>query len=77
MKDKHTLIGLDLLRALANEGFKIFSLDNARKYASKVGIKPSYLIEALVHLTKQGWINRLKRGLYAFSPTSGFSLPPP
>lgn len=39
----------------------------ARGLSPEVGLKPSYLREALYHLRRTGWIVPLRRGLYAVS----------
>lgn len=72
---KSTLVGLNLLKHLANEGLKIFSLSQAREFAKTSGINPNYIPEALHHLLVGGWLIRLKKGTYAFSQQSGFNFP--
>lgn len=62
-------VGVELIRVLASEGDRIFSTDRARELAPRVGLKGSYLCEALHHLRRNGWIVSLRRGLYALSPT--------
>lgn len=76
MKNKHTILGIELLRALAHEGYRIFSLQDAKTYAKKIGMKETYVVEAIHLLNKEKWIQRLKRGLYAFSFESGFQSYP-
>jgi predicted transcriptional regulator of viral defense system len=66
---KRSQVGIELVRVLASEGDRIFSTDRARELAPKVGLKGSYLIEALHHLRLNGWIVALRRGLYALTPT--------
>jgi len=66
-KVKKTQIGVDLVRVLAAEGDRIFSIDRARELSTRVGLKDSYLLEALHHLRRNGWIVSLRRGLYALS----------
>jgi predicted transcriptional regulator of viral defense system len=66
-RPKRSDAGIDLVRRLASEGLKIFSLDQARKGAPHVALRQAYVAEALHHLERQGWIVRLKRGLYAVS----------
>lgn len=61
------MIGIELVRRLANEGNRIFSVRGARELGSDVGLKDSYLLEALYHLRRNGWIIPLRRGLYALS----------
>lgn len=64
---KHTRVGLELMRKLSEEGKRIFTIQDARKAASLCGISNGYVVEALHHLTNTGWIARLKRGLYSIS----------
>ena len=66
-KLKKTHIGVDLIRRIAAEGDRIFSTERARELAPEVGLKDSYLREALYHLRRNGWIVPLRRGLYALS----------
>lgn len=66
---KRSLVGIELVRLLAVEGDRIFSTARARELAPRVGLKDSYLREALYHLQRTGWIVALHRGLYALSPT--------
>ena len=66
-KLKRTQVGVEFVRLLAAEGERIFSIDRARELASHVGLKDSYLLEALHHLRRNGWIVSLRRGLYALS----------
>ena len=64
---KHTRLGLELLRKLSEEGKRIFTLQDARRVASSCNITDSYVVESLYHLSNTGWIARLKRGLYTIS----------
>ena len=64
---KRSPAGFELVQALAIEGYKIFSTEQARELASRVGIKDSYLCESLHHLQRNGWIDRIRRGLYSLS----------
>jgi predicted transcriptional regulator of viral defense system len=64
---KRSDVGLDLVRLLASEGHRIFSIDLAREFSSQVELKEPYLAEALYHLRRNGWIIPLRRGLYAIS----------
>ena len=68
-KPKQSLVGIELVRLLAYEGDRIFTTERARELAPRVGLKDSYLTEALYHLRKNDWIVSLRRGLYALSPT--------
>lgn len=68
-KNKRSDVGIELVRVLSQEGFRIFSIERAREFSSQVGIKDAYLLEALYHLRQTGWIVSLRRGLYAISPS--------
>ena len=68
-RPKRTLVGIELLRLLAREGDRVFTTGRARELAPRVGLKESYLLEALHHLHKNDWIVPLRRGLYALSST--------
>ena len=68
-KPKTSSVGVELIRALASEGERIFSTQRARELAPRVGLSDSYVVEALYHLRKNGWIVSLRRGLYAISST--------
>ena len=63
----HTTVGVELVRKLSTEGQRIFTADAAREMAPSVGLSPGYFRQALHHLSKDGWIVRLKKGLYALS----------
>ena len=61
-----------LIRALTAEGYRVFTVDQARKFSASSGVSESYLLQALHHLTNSGWLVRLYKGLYALSTdTSG------
>lgn len=66
-KPKQSLAGIELLRLLAYEGDRIFTMARARELAPQVGLNDSYLAESLYHLRRNGWIVSLRRGLYALS----------
>jgi predicted transcriptional regulator of viral defense system len=65
----HTALGVELIRKLAAAGDRIFTNDRARELAPAVGLSEGYLRQALHHLTKSGWIVRLRNGLYSISST--------
>jgi predicted transcriptional regulator of viral defense system len=67
--NQHTpaLPGLRLIRALANEGDRVFTMERARQLGPSVGLSEGYLRQALHHLTKSGWLVRLRKGLYCLS----------
>lgn len=73
---KKTLAGLEILRILASDGYRIFTHQDAVAAAIEAGVNEKYTSEALTHLKKNKWIERLKKGLYAFTPESGLSTPP-
>jgi len=64
---KHTRLGVEMVRKLSEDGKRIFTTQDARKAASFCGIADSYVLESLHHLSNTGWIVRLKRGLYVIS----------
>lgn len=59
---------LRLFRILASEGDRIFTVERAREFSSAAGLSDSYLRQALHHLTKSGWLLRLRKGLYVLAP---------
>ena len=63
----HSGRGVDLVRKLAGEGDRIFTTMRARELAPAAGLSEGYLRQALHHLTKSGWLVRLRKGLYALS----------
>lgn len=66
---KKSMVGIELVRILAAEGDKIFSIHRARELAPRAGIKDSYLCESLYHLRRNNWIAPIRRGLYSLSST--------
>jgi predicted transcriptional regulator of viral defense system len=66
-KPKQSAVGIELVRHLAGQGIRIFSTAQARACAPRVGLKDDYLLEALHHLHRNGWIVPLRRGLYALA----------
>jgi len=63
----HSGPGVELVRRLAAEGDRIFTLARARELAPGVRLSNGYLRQALHHLTKSEWVVRLRKGLYAIS----------
>lgn len=61
--------GITLVRLLAAEGDRVFTIDRARELAGAAGLSESYLSQALHHLTRSGWLVRLRKGLYALAPS--------
>ena len=68
-KPKQSLVGIELVRILAYEGYRIFTTDQAKELAPRVGLKDAYVTESLFHLRRNGWIVSLRRGLHAVSST--------
>lgn len=68
-KLKQSLVGIELVRLLAYEGHRIFTTDQAKRLAPRVGLKDTYVAESLYHLRRNGWIVSLRRGLHALSST--------
>jgi predicted transcriptional regulator of viral defense system len=66
-KRKRSQVGVELVRLLAAEGERMFTTDRGRELCGRVGLRESYLWEALHHLRRNGWIISLRRGLYALS----------
>ena len=63
----NTTPSLRLVQKLASEGFRIFTTEDVRKMASEVGLSKGYVLQALHHLVRTGWLVRLRNGLYALS----------
>jgi predicted transcriptional regulator of viral defense system len=63
----YTRSGVELVRRLSAEGERIFTAKRARELAPSLGLSKNYLRQALHHLTKAGWVIRLRKGLYALS----------
>ncbi len=59
--------GNRLLMALAEEGRIIFTTSDARRLARRAGIPESYTTNLLMLMVRNGWISRLRRGLYSRS----------
>jgi predicted transcriptional regulator of viral defense system len=66
-KQKRSAVGVDLVRLLARQHNRMFTTRQARELAPRVGLKEDYLLEALHHLRRNGWIVQLRRGLYALT----------
>ncbi|MCC6393424.1 MAG: type IV toxin-antitoxin system AbiEi family antitoxin domain-containing protein [Bryobacterales bacterium] len=64
---KSSQVGIELVRLLVSEGFRVFTIEDARNLSARVGLKDTYLWEALHHLRQNGWIISLRRGLYAIA----------
>ena len=64
---KKSQVGVELVRLLAAEGDRVFTVGRARELSPRAGVNDSYLWEALHHLGRNGWIVSLRRWLYALS----------
>ena len=58
---------LQLVQRLAAEGVRTFSTEDAREIAREVGLSKGYVLQALHHLARAGWVVRLRKGRYALS----------
>lgn len=61
--------GIGLLRRLSAEGERVFNTARARELAVDMQISESYFRQVLHYLARSGWLVRLRKGLYAISPT--------
>ena len=68
-RPKRSMVGVELVRLLAQSGDRIFTTARARELAPRVGLRDAYVGEALYHLRRNGWITSLRRGLYGLSYT--------
>lgn len=66
---------IPLVRQLAQAGDRLFTSTRAQELAREAGLSPGYVHQALHHLTRAGWIVRLRRGLYSLSPQLFHGLP--
>ncbi|MFC1762973.1 type IV toxin-antitoxin system AbiEi family antitoxin domain-containing protein [Planctomycetota bacterium] len=64
-----TTPSLLLVQQLSADGFRIFSTEDVRKIAPEVGLSKGYVLQALHHLVRTGWLVRLRKGLYALAST--------
>ncbi|MBN2568652.1 MAG: type IV toxin-antitoxin system AbiEi family antitoxin domain-containing protein [Deltaproteobacteria bacterium] len=62
--------GVQLLRALAEDGRQVFSTKEAAETAKRIGVSGNYLKLLLAFLLRDGWVMRLRRGLYVRSGTA-------
>lgn len=60
-------LGINLVRKLAAEGLRVFTVAEARAFASEVGLSENYFRQALHHLVNSGWLLRIRKGLYTLS----------
>jgi predicted transcriptional regulator of viral defense system len=64
-KRKNTVVGMNFIKYLAQQGYRIFDINEARSKGEEVGIKPTYMKECLSILKQHGWIETVRPGLYA------------
>lgn len=64
---KHTNQGVNLAKALAEQGYRIFTTETAKIVGSSLGIKEQYISECLHHLKQSNWITSLRRGIFALT----------
>ncbi len=57
--------GVHFLGALSREGRTVFSTSEAKEFATSVGVPEGYLNNLLGSLVRDGWLLRLRRGLFA------------
>ena len=67
--------GTELVRCFAQKGQRIFTAEEAKAMAPKAGLSPAYTTQALHYLVQSGWIVRLRRGIYALSPSMSGAAP--
>ena len=58
-------LGTRLLKELAERGLYLFTTEDAKEIAAELEIPEGYLPQLLSKLAASGWIERLRRGLYA------------
>jgi predicted transcriptional regulator of viral defense system len=64
----HPLAGVQLIKALAEKGCRIFTTKDALIVGQSLGLKKAYINLALFYLKKNNWIDFIKNGLYSLSP---------
>ncbi len=57
--------GIALIAALTGAGRFVFSAADAREASAKVNLAPGAIETTLRRLADAGWVERLRRGLYA------------
>lgn len=55
------------LKALAEEGRTVFTSSEAKRIAARSGIPEGYVTNLLIIMVRNGWLTRLRRGIYARS----------
>ncbi len=71
----HTGSSLALLHLLAATGLRVFTITQARDLIPQAGLAEGYLRQALHHLTKAGWLVRLRNGLYTLASSAPGASP--
>ncbi len=56
---------LRFLRAIVGKSHYVFDVDDALASATQIGLSEGYVHQLLYRLTRAGWINSVRRGLYA------------
>lgn len=59
---------LALVKRLAEIGFRIFTIQDAKNIAEEVSIDAEHVKKALHYLKKTGWVDSVRRGVYSLSP---------
>jgi len=74
---------LQIIKKIAEEGFRIFTVQDLKLIAASLGIQPSYLSSLITKMAKNGLIRKLYRGTYvlansllAGSPLHSFEVIP-
>ena len=65
---KGSKLGVNLLRRLAEEGKRIFTVNEARTLAQECGLSESSIPVVLHHLKQDEWVVALRKGVYALGP---------
>ena len=60
--------GTQLLQVLARDRARLFTLDQAQALAAPTAVDRTELVHALHRLEREGWVVRVKPGLYALAP---------
>lgn len=60
-----------LLQNLLAQGLRVFTSSTVKNIASRLSISRGYANIILCNLTQEGWIKNIRKGLYAFTATTG------
>src|ERR1039457_7079201 len=67
---------MQLLSELGAQHGRIITVEQARESAAEFGLSENYVRQALHYMEKDGWVTRLKKGMYALtSPLFAASEP--